>query len=126
MYLHEEEFRACFLLAGLRYANVYPIENEYCGSVGCCPEKRWFLFKTDYGLIKIGWRKRVINIDWKDTGYTANNFMEPTENWITHGENFVHAYGYNQCVKFLDRLAHLLEKHQKMHVNGDTSTYMDL
>lgn len=36
-------------------------------------ESPWWLAKTDHGLIEIGWRKRVIHIDWSDTGLESRD-----------------------------------------------------
>lgn len=105
MYLHEKEFRACFLLSSLEYTDVFPIENEYCGIIGCCPDKRWFLFRTAYGLIKIGWRKKVIHIDWKDTGLSCTDI---TKDNVTVNANSIHAWGYGKCVEYLTVLSYKL------------------
>ncbi|NUP08382.1 MAG: hypothetical protein HOW73_20220 [Polyangiaceae bacterium] len=48
--------------AGLEGAFVVPIPTEYDRS----GRRTWALLCTPWGDIKVGWRKRVINIDWSD------------------------------------------------------------
>ena len=45
---------------------VEEIPNGYCNEP-CCSRLPWFIVTTPVGHIKIGWRKRVINIDWTNT-----------------------------------------------------------
>lgn len=92
----KDKFEAVFLLSGIEYTDVYAIKNEY----ECCYDKPWFLFKTEYGLIKIGWRKRVINIDWTDTKYSG---LISSDN-VTMGGNYIHAYGYHKAIEYLQEL----------------------
>lgn len=105
MHYNEDKFRACFLLAGLEYNDIYPIENGYCGNQ-CCPDKPWFLFATDFGIVKIGWRKKVINIDWSNTSLRTNI---TTDN-VTKGESFVHAWSWSDCVKYLCEIRKQLKR----------------
>lgn len=107
--MHLEYFKACFLLAGLEYTDVFNIENGYCGN-NCCPDKPWFLFRTKYGLIKIGWRKRVIDIDWSDTTLRAKDILPEDDRWVTSWDCGVHAWGYGKCVEYLTVLRYRLEE----------------
>jgi len=57
----------------------------------------WWLVKTHLGLIEIGWRKRVISINWSDTKVKT---IVTTDN-VTKDENGVHAYSVEDAVKYL-------------------------
>jgi hypothetical protein len=45
---------------------VEAIPNAYC-SRPCCEHLPWFVVTTKIGRFKIGWRKRVISIDYAET-----------------------------------------------------------
>lgn len=64
----------------------------------------WFLVTTTKGVIKIGWRKRVIQIDWSqsDIESTANGLF-PDEN-VTKFDRTIHAWGYEKAKEYLDRI----------------------
>lgn len=57
--------------------------------------------KTPKGLIQIGWRKRVISIDWSDTGIRR----VVTEDDVTKDDTMVHAYSYAKALAYLTALA---------------------
>ena len=61
-------FKNIFNYANINYSVIYNIKNEYCSNPKCSECSDWFLFKTEIGIIKIGWRKSVINIDWSKIG----------------------------------------------------------
>src|SRR5579859_941724 len=111
----EDQVKAVFLLSGLETTQFYKIENEYWPKayVKEREETPWWLVKTEFGLIKIGWRKRVINIDWTDTGLiidaNANRDYEfhklpITRDDVTMWEHGVHAYGYGRAADYLNEL----------------------
>lgn len=57
----------------------------------------WWLVETKYGTIKIGWRKRVIEIDW-----SATDLRKIIHNQdITKTETMIHAYGYAVAITYL-------------------------
>ena len=89
----EEQVRAIFLLAGIEVQSVFKTEN------GCSPgsDRPWWLVKTRAGLIHIGWRKRVISIDWSDTPIR----QVLTSDDVTKSANMIHAYGYASAVGYL-------------------------
>lgn len=98
----KEKLLQCFNLSNIEVLNVYNIENGYMGG-----KADWLLVKTVYGLIKIGWRKRVINIDWEDTGLELI-----INDDVTSDKHFVHAWSYSKAVSYLEHLvneAKLLE-----------------
>lgn len=82
------------------------IPNEYWGvNSPYSINHPWFLVTTNIGHIKIGWRKRVINIDWSNTllkDETADKLF-PNEN-VTKGDNYIHAWGYEKAKEYINIL----------------------
>ncbi len=62
----------------------------------------WWFVKTPRGWIMIGWRKRVIEIEWKETDIRH----VVTEDQVTKGEDHVHAYSEEDAIKYLKELWH--------------------
>ncbi len=89
--------KAIFNLAGIKIVGTpRKLTNGYWGE-GHHP---WWFVKTEFGYIEIGWRKRVMSIDWEDCGLrhivTADD--------VTKGETYVHAYSSDDAVKYLREL----------------------
>jgi len=66
----------------------------------------WFIVSTPDGDIKIGWRKRVINIEWLD------NYKRFTETFVSedvtrggtlNGVRNIHAWSVEKAVEYLNR-----------------------
>lgn len=81
-----------------------PIPNEYDKWEGYAP---WFIVNTPDGDIKIGWRKRVINIEWLDTYKPFENVFEcedVTKGFGKYGDKtrFIHAWGIDKCIEYLE------------------------
>ena len=69
----------------------------------------WLIVTTDKGRITIGWRKRVINIDWTDSSISADPKVLFAEEDVTKSElygtdKFIHAWGYEKAKEYLDKL----------------------
>lgn len=76
---------------------VKPIPNEY----GERPHYPWFMVTTSKGNIKIGWRARVINIDWSESDIeTTAKELFLNEN-VTKGERYIHAWGYEKAQEYI-------------------------
>jgi hypothetical protein len=89
------------LFPDLIYAEEIP--NGYC-SQWCCKHLPWFIVTTRCGRIKIGWRKRVIEIDWSDSAVTATaEKLFPNEN-VTKDGRIIHAWGYDKAREYIDRI----------------------
>lgn len=109
----EQQLNALFLLAGFEVDRTYKIQNEYWGNDPEMQQRSpWWLVKTKFGLIKIGWRKRVINIDWSDTSfrsgestYASGELLGPvTNDKVTKNKTIVHAWTYGNAVNYLSSL----------------------
>ena len=82
---------------------VETIPNGYC-SRACCRHLPWFVVTTGIGRIKIGWRKRVINIDWSDTTLkTSAELLFPDED-VTKYEHLIHAWSLDKAREYLNRI----------------------
>lgn len=100
--MREEEVRALFLLAGIEVTAVYKIENRYWPEayVEMRQKSPWWLVKTSAGLVRIGWRKRVIEIEWTDTPVR----VIVTTDDVTKTDDLVHAWSHGQALIYLSSL----------------------
>jgi hypothetical protein len=75
--MNRKEALAIFTLAGIEVLDTKALVDGY----GYNPDDErffetpmrqcWWFLKTKYGWIEMGWRKRVIQINWKDTDVVA-------------------------------------------------------
>lgn len=138
----KSEFAKCFTAAGLGPIFMEPIENRYWPKsyAGSIIGEPWYVVTTPIGYIEIGWRKRVINIDWARTTLKAlveEQHREPDrpaegdelfpeirkENYPTLGEHYIHAYGYEKATEYLKVLAKHAEKQAELFRAGDGTLY---
>lgn len=135
----EDEVNGLFTLAGLEVLGSWRLVNRYYGGAVrteevvlprvyeegktlldretldflnmALPTLRdpWWLVKTKFGLIEVGWRKRVIQIDWRDTGLRC----VVTADEVTKDEHLVHAWNRAKAVKYLDELRVKLEREKQ-------------
>lgn len=70
-----EEATSILTLAGLRPERMWELANGYWPDAPTYDDVRcpWWLAKTGIGLIRLGWRKRVLEIDWSETGITRTS-----------------------------------------------------
>lgn len=115
----------CFTVAEICIDSYEEIPNEYCGRIsedhcGICVNRPWLLVKTPLGHIKVGWRKRVIEMDYSQThvkdlaikvfddafcGAGARTYQNGKEgDSPTRQDRLVHSWGYDDLVKNLRRL----------------------
>lgn len=79
---------------------VEEIQNGYC-SDWCCRHLPWFVVTTTAGRFTIGWRKRVIKIDWSGTrGTKTAKILFPNEN-VTKGERYIHAWSMEDAQRYI-------------------------
>ena len=99
--MEEKEVDSIFCLAGIKVLNTWEIMNRYWprtdNYMDMVLKYPWWLVKTEFGLIQIGWRKRVISIDWSDT----NLRQVVTKDEVTKSENGVHAWRVEKAVEYL-------------------------
>lgn len=105
----QEKMLALFLFADIQTLGVDEIPNQYWPRVPDYYEIRdkspWWLVYTELGTIKIGWRKRVMEIDWRrlETG-GGKAAVIVTEDDVTKGDYYVHAYSELKAVEYLQNL----------------------
>ena len=104
-------FLNLFEIAGFKSLVLRNIPNQYCLDENCTVCSDWFYVKTEVGTILIGWRKRVINIDWSETGKDLDKFFwyDNTTQW----EHGIHAWGYHKVLEYITKL------HQYLSYNED-------
>ena len=85
---------------------VEEIPNEYCNR-WYCKHLPWFIVTTKIGRIKIGWRKRVINIDWSDSiNQIKAEKLFPNED-VTKFERTIHAWSEVKAKEYINRILEL-------------------
>jgi len=97
-----EQLRSFFLLAMINILDEpMKLQNQYWqGNDTTRYFHPWWFVKTAFGWIEIGWRKRVISIDWRHT--TVRKVV--TEDDVTKSETMVHAYSPAKVVEYLAAL----------------------
>ena len=93
-------------LAGFPILHTWELANGYWPDSPSYDSVRrpWWLFMTDVGLIQLGWRKRVLAIDWAACEVRG----VVTDADVTKGDTYVHAYRVEDavaCMRELRRLA---------------------
>jgi hypothetical protein len=86
------------------YDSVRAIPNEYYSS-----DPAWFgpwlIVETKWGALRIGPRKRVINIDWSGTQINHNGEVTFKDEEVTKGRTMIHAWGKDKAVEYLRTLS---------------------
>ena len=104
---HSNEFlsavKECLRQAEYPIQNIKFVPNEY-GS----REYRgdWLEVFTDYGILTIGWRKRVIEIRYGNFDLTSLFINEQ----VTNCPGLVHAWGYEKLTEYLKLIKDFMEK----------------
>lgn len=101
----EWEFRLMFLLAGFDYFTLDAVSNRYGEAEYGGP---WFEVSTSVGRILIGWRRRVINIDWSATGQHLLYLFDDVDDTKDH--TYIHAWRPEQVIDYLRRIREELSK----------------
>lgn len=97
-----EKICATFELANITVKTWFALENCYWPAYPNYFGLRtpWYLAMTDWGPIKVGWRKRVLSINWETT--MIRKIV--TEHAVTKSDVMVHAYKYEDAVSYLKEL----------------------
>lgn len=107
--VNRKAFDHIFEEAGFRAFYLHDIGNGYWP--GCGYEDPyylpWFQAHTAVGQIRIGWRKRVIAIDWSSTGRDLAHLFVTED--VTKGPHDIHAWGYEKAIDYLRRVRVELE-----------------
>lgn len=95
-------FAAIFAEAGIEVISAKELVNPYWprSYSDTIMENPWWFIKTEFGWIEIGWRKRVMNISYGDTGLQG----QLTTDDVTKDLTFVHAWSREKAVEYLKQL----------------------
>lgn len=100
-----DKIQALFVEAGLDPISTRQIENGYC-KLSCCFHNPWLEVLTrNRGIITIGWRKSVMNIDWSQSEISTSGETLFRDEAVTKGFDYVHAWGYEKAGEYLKKLA---------------------
>ena len=110
-----EQARALVFLAGFNVNKIWTLENRYWPKHQSYDDVRnnspWFLLSTDHGMIEMGWRKRVLSIDWEGT---INRERLIEDDVTTNGTTYIHAWPHDNGL-YLNALSYLSILHKKIH-----------
>ena len=82
---------------------VEEIPNGYCPD-WCCRHLPWFIVTTQIGRFKIGWRKRVILIDWSETiGTKTSDELFKAED-VTKDTHMIHAWNLENAKRYVESI----------------------
>lgn len=103
----KKRFTAAMVANGFVVKNVFELVNGYVGWNNGYTAVPWYLFETQHGLIKVGWRKRVISVEW-DT--TPLRWVRPADPDVTATETMFHAWDYPKLNEYLGLLKQAFER----------------
>lgn len=93
------EFKKAMNDAEFDFGKIDDVKNEYgSGSY----RGQWHVFQTMIGKIRIGWRSRVIEIDWSDIGEDFEHLF-PDED-VTKSSSIIHAYSLDKLTEYLKKI----------------------
>lgn len=96
-------FHRLFAEAGVEPIYLEEIPNRY-DSGPYSVNRPWYRVTTPVGHFVLGWRKRVIQIDWSETTVKSTAAeLFPGED-VTKGDRMIHAWGYQKAAEYLKRL----------------------
>lgn len=98
--------KSLLIMAGFSILHVREIRNQYYPNR---PDP-WFLIQTEFGVIMIGWRKHVINIEWTFCPFRG----VITDDDVTKDPDMVHAWTYEKALEYLTKL----HNHMKEYSNA--------
>jgi len=102
-----------FELAGFEVKSIHEVINGYWPKnehyFQMIIDNPWWLVETQYGLIKIGRRKRVWQIDYKGTRLREPVF-DYNEIKVTSEDTYFHAYTSDFMLKYMIVLQEKLHK----------------
>lgn len=111
----KDRFKSLFVGAGFQITEEYELMNMYWprnpAYFQMIIDNPWYLFKTQYGYIRVGWRKRVISLNWESTELRTII----TEDQTTKDPDMVHAWTYADLSKYLFALKDAFLELEKVH-----------
>lgn len=84
--------------------HVEEIPNGYCPD-WCCRHLPWFVVTTKIGRFTIGWRKRVILLDWSETvGTQTSDDLFKSED-VTKDTRMIHAWSLEDAKRYIEAIS---------------------
>ena len=82
---------------------VKELPNGYCRD-WCCKHLPWFEVITEIGVFIIGWRKRVIQLDWSGTLNDSDaDTLFPDESTTKYGRS-IHAWSESKAKEYIEKI----------------------
>ncbi len=100
---HIAKMSQLFVDAGFEIIYVKVIDNQYSNDA-CYYTDPWLVVTTKKGPITLGWRKRVINIDWSESDIIADGRELFKDEHTTKDKQYVHCWGEDKAVEYLQKL----------------------
>jgi hypothetical protein len=102
-----KELRGLVDLSKLPHDATWELANQYWPDAYAetIINSPWLLVRTPAGMVRIGWRKRVLHIDWADT--KIGKII--TEDETTKNPTTVHAHSISKAVEYLTKLAEIIK-----------------
>lgn len=91
------DLRTIVKKAGVPYEQMRLIPSQYHDNRLYYPP--WAIFETAEGPLRIGWRKRVIVLDWSATELEPSPRFADEE--VTKGDGWIHAWGSERATEYL-------------------------
>jgi len=105
--MDQQQVYSLATLAGLKNCGYEKIRNDYWPSHSDYDHLReqypWWIITTEFGAIRVGYRKRVIHIDWINT----NRRGIVTEDDVTKEDYMAHAWDLGKAVTYMKAIASL-------------------
>jgi hypothetical protein len=101
--VEQDDLLACFPASTVCYVEKIP--NGYWSAASPYGVNHpWLVVTTPVGRITIGWRKRVISIDWTDSSVNLTaDAIFPSEE-VTKIGCLIHAWGYDKAKEYLAKI----------------------
>lgn len=93
-------FEELFKEAGLQTRAMRLLPNGYSKSTS----RPWILAETQFGWLKVGWRKRVISMHWDQFTISVDGLRLFDDQAVTKGAHMIHAWGKEACIDYIKRL----------------------
>ena len=97
----EDKFRNIFVNAGFNSIKMEEIPNQYCPCERCTP---WYRVRTEFGFFEIGWRKRVISINWRAINRNDRFGELFSEENVTQDKDYIHAWGWDKAKEYMTKI----------------------
>lgn len=108
----QDECEAICKAVNLEVKNIFKLQNRYwprhIDYWAIRENSPWFLLDTPFGLIMLGYRKRVMHIDWTNT--PLRKII--TEDDTTKDATCVHAWDRAKVLEYLLTLVKALKEHE--------------